>query len=153
MTFMVTKTYPHSLGLSCCFRQPGAKSHCRDPHGYPLSFELKFIADVLDDDNWVIDFGGLKEVKAFLVDTFDHRTALAMHDPALPDFQELYAKHGFREILVLPSVGCESFALFVWQSVNSILTPTLFANRHRGLQFVSVECREHEGNSATYIAL
>lgn len=153
MTFMVTKTYPHSLGLSCCFRQPGAKSHCRDPHGYPLSFELKFIADDLDDDNWVIDFGGLKEVKAFLVDTFDHRTALAENDPALTDFQELYAKHGFREILVLPSVGCESFAMFVWQKVYEILRPVIIANHNRGLQFVSVECREHEGNSATYIAI
>lgn len=151
MTYLVTKTYPHSLGLSACFRQPDATSHCHDPHGYPLSFTLTFAARELDENNWVIDFGGLKKVKQFLVDTFDHRTVLAETDPALHDFQVLYRKWGFKEILTLPSVGCESFAAFVAASTQVILRDTLTAGLKRGLTLVSVECREHEGNSATFL--
>lgn len=151
MIHIITKTYPHSLGLSCCFRQPWAESHCRDPHGYPLSFKLKFAAHSLNDNNWVLDFGGLKPVKQFLIDTFDHRTTLANNDPALADFEALYAKWGFKDILVLDWVGCEGFAAYVAENVNRILAPVFAANEHRGLSLISVECREHEGNSATVI--
>lgn len=147
--FEITKTYPHSLGMSCCFRQPFAESHCRDPHGYPLGFTLKFRADELDDNNWVLDFGGLKPVKRFLIDTFDHRTALAANDPALDDFINLYAEYSFRSILVLARVGCEGFASYVAHEVKDLLAPVFDANAHRGLRLHSVECREHEGNSAT----
>ena len=151
MISAIAKTYPHSLGLSCCFRQPFAESHCRDPHGYALSFELEFAAHTLDKNNWVLDFGGLKPVKQFLIDTFDHRTALSRSDPALADFEALYAKWGFKDILVLNRVGCEGFAAYVAENVTRILAPVLAANEHRGLCLVSVECREHEGNSATVI--
>lgn len=148
---IITKTYPHSMGLSSCFRQPNAQSHCRDPHGYPLSFELKFASRSLDENNWVLDFGGLKPVKQMLIDTFDHRTILAQDDPALPDFQVLYRKWGFKEILVLPYVGCEGFAGYVAKKVQEIMAPVFKANEHRSLTLISVECREHEGNSATVL--
>ena len=60
-----TKTYGHEEGLSCMFRQPLAThSHCSLLHGYALSFSFKFGCDGLDDKNWVVDFGNLKELKA-----------------------------------------------------------------------------------------
>jgi 6-pyruvoyltetrahydropterin/6-carboxytetrahydropterin synthase len=149
MTFAVDKTYGHDLGLSSCFRQPGAKSHCRDPHGYPLGFRLRFGCHTLDENNWVIDFGGLKPVKAWLFDNFDHRTILAENDEALEDFRALYQKYNFREPLVLPFVGCEGFALHVYKYVSGWLrefhTPAL---KERGLHLRFVEVREHGGNSA-----
>jgi 6-pyruvoyltetrahydropterin/6-carboxytetrahydropterin synthase len=133
------------------FRQPGAKSHCRDPHGYPLQFQLIFEASTLDENNWVIDFGGLKPIKAWLADSFDHRTLLAEGDPALGDFMELYAKHGFRMPLVLPFVGCEGFARYVYNYVARWLGDEhKEAIERRGLRLVSVEVREHGGNSATF---
>lgn len=149
--YRVTKTYGHNLGLSAMFRQPGAKSHCRDPHGYPLEFRLIFEASTLDENNWVIDFGGLKEVKAWLVDNFDHRTLLADNDPAGPDFIQLYAKHGFRLPVFLPFVGCEGFARYVYNYVARWLGDAhRTAVEKRGLRLVSVEVREHAGNSAIY---
>lgn len=149
--FYVTKTYDHNLGLSACFRQPFAQSHCRDPHGYPLSFKLKFGAERLNSDNWVIDFGGLKSIKQWLVDNFDHRTVLASNDPALEDFQALYAKHGFQAPLVLPFVGCEGFAKFVFDHVDAWLGDTLPLECDiRGLHLAEVEVREHGANSAIY---
>lgn len=149
--FYVTKTYDHNLGLSACFRQPGAKSHCRDPHGYPLSFKLQFGAHTLNADNWVLDFGGLKPIKAWLVENFDHRTILAQDDPALEDFAILYAKWGFAPINILPFVGCEGFAKHVFNHVSNWLAEEHPGARHeRGLHIRSVEVREHGGNSAIY---
>lgn len=151
--YYITKTYDHSLGFSTCFRQPGADSHCKDPHGYPLAFKLKFGAVLLDSNNWVLDFGGLKRVADRLKDEFDHRTILAASDPALPDFQELYAKWGFRDILVLPLVGCEGFAQYVFGWVDAFISDWYLHSRDtRGLHLVSVEVREHAGNSAIFEA-
>jgi 6-pyruvoyltetrahydropterin/6-carboxytetrahydropterin synthase len=67
-----TKTYDHSEGLSCCFRQWRAPSHCRLVHGYALAFKFVFATDRLDERHWCFDFGGLKPIRAWLHDTFDH---------------------------------------------------------------------------------
>lgn len=151
--FYVDKTYGHQLGLSACFRQPFAKSHCRDPHGYPLAFRLKFGAQVLDSNNWTIDFGSLKPVKQMLCDSFDHRTVLAQDDPALSDFCLLYNKWGFAPPLVLPFVGCEGFAKYVFDWTENWLRENhADCIAKRGLFLKSVECREHGANSATYEA-
>ena len=55
------KVYAHNTGHSCAFRQWKADSHCNLIHGYALQFELTFGSDKLDNRNWVVDFGGLKE--------------------------------------------------------------------------------------------
>lgn len=149
--YYVTKTYDHNLGLSACFRQPFAESHCRDPHGYPLSFKLMFGAERLNSNHWVLDFGGLKPIKAWLCSSFDHRTILAADDPALEDFRALYAKWGFAPIETLPFVGCEGFAKHVYDYVSSWLEDSHPMEMDiRGLRLVSVEVREHGGNSAIY---
>ena len=46
---------------STAFRQPRAESHCRYIHGYQLKAEVTFACNELDGNNWVFDFGGLKE--------------------------------------------------------------------------------------------
>lgn len=149
--FYVTKTYDHNLGLSATFRQPKAESHCRDPHGYPLSFRLKFGAERLDYNNWVIDFGGLKPIKEWLCANFDHRTILAQDDPFLPAFQRFYEECGFAPILTLPFVGCEGFAKHVYDYVDGWLGDTLPLECDiRGLYLAEVEVREHGANSGIY---
>ena len=74
MTYISTKTYGHDIGLSCAFRQWKAESHCKYLHGYSLSITFRFMANELDYRNWVVDFGGLKDLKATLEDYFDHKT-------------------------------------------------------------------------------
>jgi hypothetical protein len=44
MTYQVTKTYGHELGLSCVFRQHRANTHCKHLHGYALAFDIVFEA-------------------------------------------------------------------------------------------------------------
>jgi 6-pyruvoyltetrahydropterin/6-carboxytetrahydropterin synthase len=147
MTYTSTKTYGHELGLSCCFRQWRAShSHCRFLHGYALSVRLEFEADELDDRNWVVDFGGLKDLKQALQKTFDHKTVVANDDPLIDWFHQGH-EQGLLDIVILDGVGCERFARHVHQLASYWLDRHSYAPRCR----VSlVEVREHGSNSAIY---
>ena len=74
MPYYSTKTYGHNIGLSAVFRQPHADhSHCKYLHGYSLAFKFTFGCSDLDNKNWAVDFGGLKPLKQWLEDSFDHK--------------------------------------------------------------------------------
>ena len=117
----VVKTYGHDLGLSCAFRQWRADSHCRFLHGYALAVRLEFGANELDDNGWVIDFGALKPVKAWLCDTFDHKLLVAADDPMLADFKALAAKGGAELVIWPEGLGAERFAARVHGFVSGWL--------------------------------
>jgi len=149
MSFYSSKTYTHAEGLSCCFRQWRADSHCRFLHGYALEVEIRFRAESLDERRWVVDFGGLSEVKAFLKDTFDHKTLVASDDPELPRFREL-AGAGLVDLRIVPHVGCEEFALLVHQFASNWLRSYADNGTTNRVFVASVEVREHGGNAATF---
>lgn len=152
--YQSTKVYGHDLGLSCCFRQPKAiHSHCSKLHGYALGFKFVFEAKKLDDLNWVMDFGGLKDLKAQLVDTFDHKLIVAGDDPELELFTQI-DKTGIADVMVFPAgVGCEKFARLAFQMAVDIVSNTQHQveNGMGRVRVVSCECSEHGANSATYI--
>lgn len=145
-TFRSTKTFGHQLGLSACFRQHAADSHCRLLHGYALQVKLTFEADTLDARNWVVDFGSLKSLKGILEDTFDHKTLVAEDDPHLAKLLELQA-HGIAAVVVVPATGCEAFASMIYDVVTTWLGDAGYAPR---CNVVSVEVFEHGANSAIF---
>ncbi len=105
-----TKRYGHNIGLSAVFRQPHADhSHCRFLHGYSLAFKFTFGCSDLDHRNWVQDFGGLKPLKQWLEDTFDHKVVLDINDPKLSNLEAL-SLHGLAQLTKLDGVGAEKFA-------------------------------------------
>ena len=120
MPYQSTKTYGHNIGLSACFRQPNAHSHCKFLHGYSLQFKFTFQAGELDDKNWVVDFGGLKPLKAWLEDTFDHKVVLDRDDPMLYKFAEL-ENVGLAEITILDGVGVEMFAKHAYNYADKLV--------------------------------
>ena len=141
-----TKTYGHNEGLSCCFRQWRAThSHCRLLHGYALSFRFVFAAHALDERNWCFDFGGMKPLRAWLHEMFDHTTLVAEDDPNLDDFRTLAAR-GLIDLRVLPSVGCEATARHVFEHACRFVQ----AQTDGRVWVESVEVHEHSGNSAIY---
>lgn len=148
MPYRVTKTYGHDIGLSCCFRQWRAESHCRQLHGYALAVTLTFEAKTLDNNNWVVDFGALKQIKQYLVDTFDHTLVVADDDPELDTFRLLHAKR-LVDLRVVRATGCEAFAFMVAQRVQDWMVGVGCVPRVR---LVSVEVREHGANGAAYHA-
>ena len=141
-----TKTYDHAEGLSCCFRQwRAAHSHCRLLHGYALAFKFVFATHRLDERNWCFDFGGLKAVRGWLHETFDHTLLVAADDPQL-DLLRRLDHAGLAAIRVLPSVGCEAIAKHVFDHVGNYIREES-AGR---VWLESVEVREHGGNSGLY---
>lgn len=144
LIYQSTKTYAHSIGLSACFRQWRADSHCRFLHGYALKVRLVFEAYTLDRCNWVVDFGSLKSLKGFLEDMFDHKTLVASDDPLFEHFREM-DRLGLIQMREIDATGCESFARFIFRYTETWLKDNGYAPRC----FIrSVEVSEHDGNSA-----
>lgn len=146
--YVSTKTYGHESGFSCAFRQWRAQSHCRLVHGYSLAFKFVFASRELDVRNWVVDFGGLKELKHILTQNFDHTTIVAEDDPDLAYFRE-GDERGVLRLVVLPSVGCEAVAKMVFDVTEQWLKDAGYGTR---VTLLSVEVAEHGANSAMYVA-
>lgn len=144
MAYRSTKTY---TGLSVAFRQWRAASHCRFIHGYALTVRLEFEADQLDQNNWVVDFGGLKEFKEWLEIWFDHKLLVAHDDPFRPQFEHL-AQIEVARIRIVQDTGCEAFAKMIYDHGVMWLEQKAYAPRVR---MYRVEVREHGANSAIYL--
>ena len=144
--YFSTKTYGHNIGLSAVFRQPNADhSHCHLLHGYSLQFKFTFGCAKLDNKNWAVDFGGLKQVKAWLEDSFDHKLCIDKDDPMKDDLLLLESK-GLAEIRQFDGVGAEKFAEHAFNFADKLIRE---ASTDR-CWVESVECAEHGANSAIY---
>lgn len=146
--YQSTKTYGHDIGLSACFRQWRAQSHCRFLHGYALSIHVVFEAEELDIRNWVVDFGSLKSFKGMLENTFDHKLLVAEDDPLLLD-GTLKGLGEIAQIVVVPATGCEAFAKLVYDYTEIWLKDNGYSPRVR-CHHVTVA--EHGANSASFFA-
>ncbi len=147
MPYQSTKTFTHDVGLSACFRQWRANSHCNQVHGYALAIHITFGAKHLDDRNWVVDFGGMKDLKQTFQDLFDHKTLVARDDPHL-DFFLHGQRVGVMDVVVVDNVGCEAFAQLAYETTAAWLVTQ---GLHKRCHVVSVEVREHGANSGIYL--
>ena len=142
---MFSSTKIIELG-SCAFRQPKAKSHCRFVHGYRLVGKFWFGANELDENNWVVDFGDLKNLKTKLEKQFDHTTVISDDDPAIRVFQSLH-NDGIVDLRVMEGgVGIEKFAEYCWKVANEYVVQSSDGR----CWCKKVEVFEHEKNSAIY---
>jgi 6-pyruvoyltetrahydropterin/6-carboxytetrahydropterin synthase len=141
---MFTSTKVIELG-SCAFRQWRATdTHCCKVHGYQLNAKFWFEGE-LDERNWVVNFGGLKELKAELQKQFDHTLCIASTDPLLPIFKEL-DKQGGCDLRIMPEVGIEMTAKFCFDVASKHIN-NITSGR---CKVTKVEVWEHNANSAIY---
>lgn len=148
MTTQFESTKVIELG-SCAFRQWRAKhSACQYVHGYQLKAKLWFGSASLDEKNWVVDFGGLKDLKQTLNNQFDHTLCVAEDDPALDLFIELEKQGAAKLRIMQGGVGIERTAEWVFKTadtyIRELTEDRCWVNR--------VEVFEHENNSAIYFA-
>ena len=131
---------------SAAFRQwRSTHSHCQFIHGYNLTADITFECDNLDERNWVMDFGGLKDLKTILENTFDHKLVVAGDDPQLDLLKQLDAV-GIAELVILEcGVGCERFAEFVLKTADTFTDEATDGR----VRVKSVQINEHENNFAT----
>ena len=139
MNFNSTKLI--ELG-SCCFRQPKAESHCKYLHGYNLTARFYFVASSLDDNNWVVDFGGFKGLKEELKRTFDHKTVISKKDPFLYKMKELEGL-GICDLVEMEDISIEMFAKHCLEIDNNYIDT-------ERVRCYKVEVFEHEKNSGIY---
>jgi 6-pyruvoyltetrahydropterin/6-carboxytetrahydropterin synthase len=149
--FQSTKVFD---GFSCVFRQWKAEgTHCRFLHGYGVSFKIWFEGE-LDEKNWVWDFGGMKRAngtidgmnpKAWMDYMFDHTTLIAEDDPYLEGWKAV-DQRGLIQLRVIPHVGAERFAEFVFNKINDFVK----AETDNRVRVTKVEFMEHNKNSAIY---
>ena len=174
--FYSTKTYGNDRGLSCCFRQwRSTHSHCSLLHGYSIGIKLIFECNTLDDKNWCMDFGGLKQFKAWADHMFDHTLIVAVDDPLLNRFKlmsgwsnnpehdgvpdrvqtEPYLRSGMCDLRIVEGVGCEMFAKMCYDAMSRMLVEMKSSSTDRypvnnTVRVKSAEVFEHAGNSAIY---
>jgi 6-pyruvoyltetrahydropterin/6-carboxytetrahydropterin synthase len=151
MKFQSTKLFD---GYSACFRQWKAEgTHCRFLHGYAVSFRVWFEGE-LDERNWVWDFGGMKRAKGniegmspkvFFEYLLDHTTIVAEDDPYMDTFKQM-DKDGIIQLRILPATGCERFAEYLYNKINTFLSE----ETNSRVRATKVEVYEHERNSASY---
>lgn len=116
---------------------------CAKWHGYDRSVIFEF-SGTPDEHGWLVGFGDLKPVKAFLEYYFDHTALVPADDPRMSAVMDAYT-NGLVDLRVLPyGVSMEMSSLFIWEQVNPFIM-----EKTNGRAFVSrVECREHDSNSA-----
>mgnify|MGYP003341230484 FL=1 len=141
-------------GYSTCFRLWKADgTHCKFLHGYAVSFRVWFEGQ-LDERNWVWDFGGMKRAKNtiegmspkdYFTWLLDHTTVVAQDDPYLDHFRQMH-DDGIIQLRILPAVGCERFAEYLYGVINDFLNK----ETNSRVKAVKVEVFEHERNSASY---
>ena len=148
VVYKFTSTKEYVDAFPCAYRQFRADSHCNLIHGYAFSMKFYFGTNDLDARNWAADYGGLKELKKFLEDQFDHTLIVAQDDPEMETFKLLQEKK-MAKIVILPSLGCESLADQLYKYVNGIYIPQMWGPGEAArLWCYRVEVRETDANMA-----
>ena len=140
--FTSTKRF---IGFPCTHRQWLAESHCKYIHGYSREFYFEFQCHELTKEGWVVDFGGLKLIKSWLDEMFDHTFLASEDDPHLELFKEMDSK-GIIQLKTYSNIGMEGTALYVYENVNKMIQEQ--TNNRAWVKLVEV--RENEKNSAIY---
>ena len=118
-----------------------------------------------------MDFGGLKEFKAWADHMFDHTLVIAEDDPLLDRFKEMsgwssnpehdgkpervqvepYRRQGICDLRIVPGIGCEMFAKMCYDKMAALIASgAMRYPLNPTVRVKSVEVFEHAGNSATY---
>lgn len=130
----------------CSHRQHKHDGHCAFVHGYSRSFHFVFACSHLDECGFVVDFGKLKFMKAYLENMFDHTLLLNPDDPLIPEFTLLEMKGAFDLRVMKYGVGMEATAREVLEEMHAHLQ---MATKGRAW-VVSLEVRENQKNSGFY---
>lgn len=134
-------------GYPCAHRRWRHDGHCAHVHGYSRGFRVWFESKERTENGFVVDFGGLKPVKAWLAEHYDHTLLIDSDDPLLEHFEEL-ARLGACRLVTYADVGMEGTAKFVYDWLD----PWIRETTQGRAWVVSVEVFENEKNSAIYVA-
>lgn len=125
------------------FRHDG---HCALIHGHNWSFKFTFTCDVVDENNFIVDFGKMQWLKSFLT-IFDHACIFCEDDPRREVFEEMQ-KEKIMRCIFLRDCSCEGLAQFLMTQVNALIVD-IDSLADRGVRLIEVTVFEDSKNSAT----
>ena len=134
--------------ISVAHRQWKADSHCKYIHGYGRVIEMTFACEERDDRGWVMDFGGLKEIKQWIFDKWDHKLLIAADDPEYDRLWQLDVE-GILQLMVMPEgygPGIEDSCKYLFDKLSSQIS--IMTDKRVRIQKVRIY--EHENNWAEY---
>ena len=136
-----SKLYPD---IPFAHRQHRHDGHCALVHGHNWSFKFTFGAREPDENGFVVDFGRLQFVHAWLKEEFDHACVFNQDDP-LRETIVASAPAAFRA-RVVASCSCEGIAEHAFRAIDPLVRRS-----SGGRAFlVEVEVFEDARNSARY---
>jgi len=122
-------------------RHPG---HCAFIHGHNWAITLTFACHETDESGFVMDFGKLKYLKAWIDEHLDHACLFNEDDP---EKEALLAQFGhlFKPYF-LPSCASEGLA----QHLYEVFNPMVRARTENRVWITEVEIEEDSKNSAAF---
>ena len=136
--YTCTKKYDN---LPFAHRQHKHEGHCSRIHGHSWAFEFTFSAPRLDHRGFVVDFGSLKWLKAWINDHFDHTLVLNRDDPRLEEIVEM----DIADVILVDSCSSEGIAKFLYENIAPEISRTTNA------RLVKVVVHEDTKNSAQLV--
>ena len=119
---------------------------CSKWHGYDRSVHFEFSGEA-DEHGWIVGFGDLRPVKAFLEYYFDHTALISADDPRM-EAAMAADKAGIVDLRILPyGVSMEMSSIFVWENVN----PFIYKITDGRACITKIEFREHQKNAGQVV--
>lgn len=112
-----TKRYDN---LPFSHRQHSHDGHCKFLHGHNWAFEFEFAALELDKHGFVVDFGGLGELKLWLIGMFDHAFLINEDDPKAEILVKASTETG-RCVTFVKDCSAEGIAKLAWDNAERIV--------------------------------
>jgi len=125
-------------------RQHRHDGHCALIHGHNWAITLTFTCRETDANGFVVDFGKLKYLKAWIDEHLDHACLFNEDDPE-KDALLQSAGHLFKAY-ILPNTSCEGLAHHIFETFD----PMVRAETGGRAWITRVEIEEDSKNSASY---
>lgn len=125
-------------------RQHRHDGHCALIHGHNWAITLTFACRETDPNGFVVDFGKLKYLKAWIDEHLDHACLFNQDDPE-KDALLKNAGHLFKAYII-PNSSCEGLA----QHIYEVFEPMVRAQTKDRVWITEVEVEEDHKNSAAF---
>ena len=125
-------------------RQHLHEGHCSLIHGHNWGITLTFACRETDANGFVVDFGKLKYLKAWIDEHLDHACLFNAEDP---EIEQLLTNTGHLcKAYILPNCSCEGIA----QHLHVIFDQMVRVETNNRAWITQIEIAEDSKNSAAY---
>jgi|GEM_PF-49396 len=93
--------------------------HCSRIHGHNWTIKLTFSCDSFDTCGFVVDFGKLKYIKAWIDEHLDHACVIAIEDPSREIIRKL--EPNLIKAYEVQNSSCEGLSQHLWEIFSALL--------------------------------